>query len=224
MVPKCKHHRVVVSENVSANKYLEQGSTSTTWQAVETVVPTLPEEDPLSCVLHKKKTGHPAPFSKKPTPTGLASFNGPPKECLPLRVLSPPPTAEHRGKRRGLHSSLLCPLSGCVLDWLVCCLGPQADSGSRSAEVVGFPTADLESAGSEGTTGSYFHYLTSQNTHRHRLTEPNEQNISSLSVYMKYRPHLGFCVLSSRNSVCWVHGCTRRVSWCILISCLGTYE
>lgn len=133
---------------------------------METLVPTLPEEDPLSCLLNKK-TGHPAPFNKKPTPTGLASFNGPPKECLRLHELSPPPTADHRGKDRGGNRVGVTFLSALSPHWLVCCLGPQADSGSRSAEVVGFPTADLESAGSEGMTGSSFHYLTSQHTHRH---------------------------------------------------------
>ncbi len=56
------------------------------------------------------------------------------------------------GTGEGLHSSVLCPLAGCLLYWLVRCLDLQADSGSRSAEAEGFPTADLESAGTEGMT------------------------------------------------------------------------
>lgn len=43
---------------------------------------------------------------KKPPPTGLAGYNGPPKECFPLHALSPPPMAEQRerdgGRQRGV--------------------------------------------------------------------------------------------------------------------------
>lgn len=40
-------------------------------------------------------------FSKKPPPTGLAGYNGPPKECLPLHAPSLLPIGEQREGQRG---------------------------------------------------------------------------------------------------------------------------
>lgn len=58
---------------------------------------------------------------------------------------------------------------------LVPCYGPQADSGSTSAEAVGFPTADPGSAGSQGEGkgrgGGTFHYLTCQDALETATTE-----------------------------------------------------
>lgn len=50
-----------------------------------------------------KKTGYPPDphFSKKPPPTGLAGYNGPPKECLPLHAPSLLPIGEQREGQRG---------------------------------------------------------------------------------------------------------------------------
>lgn len=59
--------------------------------------------------LSGRKQDTPPPVSKKkkkPPPTGLAGYNGPPKECFPLHALSPPPMAEQRerdgGRQRGV--------------------------------------------------------------------------------------------------------------------------
>lgn len=69
-----------------------------------------------------QKTGYPPPplFSKKPPPTGLAGYNGPPKECLPLHALSPPPIAEQREGRRAYIPLCSVPsLAVYLTDWFV---------------------------------------------------------------------------------------------------------
>lgn len=54
----------------------------------------------------KQDTPPPVSKKKKPPPTGLAGYNGPPKECFPLHALSPLPMAEQRerdgGRQRGV--------------------------------------------------------------------------------------------------------------------------
>lgn len=92
------------------------------------------------------------------------------------------------GNREGLHSSVLCPLAGRLLDWLVRFLGAQAESGSRSAEAEGFPTADLESAGSEGMTKCYTTIISQpQNACRHLLLQLKVQERPSPSVLSSNR-------------------------------------
>lgn len=75
-----------------------------------------PTPSSFSPVGQKNRTPRP-PLEKKPLPAGLASFNGPPKECLPLHALSPPPMAEHRGKERGKHRGVTF-LSALSSHWL----------------------------------------------------------------------------------------------------------
>lgn len=191
MVPQCHQSQGVGAWKHCCKKIFGAASGATTSATSQLAgnfcsplwAPSAPEEDsPFLCItqttsailqtpnsflgLVGRKAGQPAPFSKKPPPTGLAGYNGPPKECFPLHALSPPPIAEQRdnrgGKQRGyIPLALLQPLAGCLLGWLLRCLGLQADSGSRSAEAEGFPTADLESAGREGTKGFTSTYLTS---------------------------------------------------------------
>lgn len=72
-----------------------------------------------------EKQDTPPPFSKKPPPTGLAGYNGPPKECFPLHALSPPPMAEQRERQRGETERGYIPLCSvpslavCLTDWFV---------------------------------------------------------------------------------------------------------
>lgn len=68
-----------------------------------------PAKPPTLFFLSGRKQDTPPPVSKKkkkPPPTGLAGYNGPPKECFPLHALSPLPMAEQRerdgGRQRGV--------------------------------------------------------------------------------------------------------------------------
>lgn len=59
---------------------------------------------------------------------------------------------ERKTKGETERGTFLAARSDCLRDWLVCCSGSQADSGSRSAVAQAFPTADLEAAGSKRIT------------------------------------------------------------------------
>ncbi|KAK5929964.1 hypothetical protein CgunFtcFv8_011152 [Champsocephalus gunnari] len=137
----------MVWENISANKYLEQAwrhdfrHIVASWKLAPTPrAPPAPKEDSPSRLHHsdhicnpansffprpaKRKQDTPPPFSRKPPPTGLACYNGPPKECFPLHALSPPLLAELRERRRrNREAAFLCLsprwLAGC---FTACCL------------------------------------------------------------------------------------------------------
>lgn len=92
----------------------------------------------------KKKTGPPAQ-TKAPLPVAEQAV------AQQRNVSSACSQWQDRKRQRGGCRWGYIPLSGRLTDWFVV-QAKQAESGSLSAETEGFPTADLESAGSQGVT------------------------------------------------------------------------